>query len=176
MKKNFKSSSSIHYYTHISRLTHLNSIHYLEVPKEIINKLGGKLKLRLLCTINNTLNFQCGLVALGKGNAYISINSKRMKALGIKNGDKISVSLQKDESRYGMELPLELAEIFKQDDEGKDRFHALAPGKQRYIIHFVSSVKNSQLRIDRAITLIENLKRLPTGKESFRAILGMKNS
>lgn len=147
-------------------------MHYLEVPQEVVQQLGGTFKARLCCTVNGSLTFQCGLVALGQGLGYISINSKRMKELGVRNGDKVTVSLVRDESNYGMEMPPELAELLQQDEEGRARFRLLTPGRQRYIIQYVSTVKNSQLRIDRAILLIENLKRLPKGKESFREMLG----
>ena len=43
-------------------------------------------------------------------------------------------------------------------------------GKQRNIIYFVSGVKSSQLRIDRALKLINNLKALKEGKETMREI------
>lgn len=164
-------SSSIQFNTYINRLDYLQSMHYLEVPAEIILQLGGKLKIRLLCTVNNSLTFQCGLVALGNGNAYISINSKRMKQLKVKAGDEVKVALQLDESEYGMEMPEELAELLKQDEEGMERFSLLPPGKQRYIIYYVSGVKSSNLRLERALRLIENLKRTQAGKESFKEIL-----
>lgn len=165
---------SVNFKSNIYRLKHLINMHYLQVPKEIVQKLGGKLKVRLFCTINNTLTFQCGLMALGEGKAYISINAKRMKELGLKEKDEVSVMLKKDNSKYGMEMPVELSELFEQDLEGKKRFDFLSSGKQRYIIFYVSSVKNTQLRVDRAILLIENLKRLPIGKESFREMLGIE--
>lgn len=158
----------------IYRLEHLLGMHYLKVEKETIQLLGGKISSRVLCTINQIPKFHAGLVALGEGNAYISINTKRMKKYGLKEGDEINVILEKDESEFGMEVPEELVELFAQDEVGFERFNDLTPGKQRYIIHYVSSVKNSQLRIDRAILLISNLKRLPKGKESFREILGME--
>jgi len=95
-----------------------------------------------------------------------------MKQIGVKDGEKVDVVLEPDESKYGMAVPEELQELFKQDKEGKKRFDLLTPGRQRYIIHYVSSVKNSQKRVDRAILLIENLKKLPKGKENFRDMLG----
>lgn len=165
--------SSIQFQTKIYKLKHLVGMHYLEVPEKIVKKLGGKFSMRLLCTVNSTLTFQCGLVALGNGDAYISINAKRMKLLNVTFGSKVSVELKKDESKYGMKVPEELAELLAQDPEGMKRFKKLPPGKQRYIIHYVSTVKSTQLRIDRAILLIENLKKLPPGKESFREMLGL---
>lgn len=162
------------YTTPIRRLAYLMGVHYVEVPEEEVQQLGGKLNVRLLCTINGAITFQCGLVALGQGSGYISLNAKRMKQAKVRHGDEVTVALAKDCSAYGVEMPPELAELLQQDEEGSQRFHLLAPGKQRYIIQYVGGVKSSQLRIDRAILLIGNLKRLPQGKESFRDMLGIK--
>jgi len=163
---------SIRYSTRIAKLEHLISMRYLEIPASIVKKIGGVTNVRVLCTVNDAITFQGGLVALGKGRAYISFNLKRMKQIGVKDGEKVDVVLEPDESKYGMAVPEELQELFKQDKEGKKRFDLLTPGRQRYIIHYVSSVKNSQKRVDRAILLIENLKKLPKGKENFRDMLG----
>jgi hypothetical protein len=161
---------TINYKTCINKLPHLPG-HYIEVPAEVVEQLGGKFKVRVLCTINDKLTFQGGLVALGGGAGYININNNRLKQLGLQRGDEARVKLEPDESEFGMEIPEELTEIFNQDEEGKRRFDLLPPGKQRYILYYVAGVKNSQLRIDRALQLINNLKRLPVGKESFREML-----
>jgi hypothetical protein len=162
----------VEYSTHIEALKHLAG-HYFDLNPTIIKKLGGKINVRLICTINKKISWQCGPMALGNGSAYVTISAKRMKELGVRPGDKIHVSLKKDESKYGMEVPEELSELLKQDAEGKSRFDALPMGKQRYIIQYVLTVKSSRLRIERAVLLIENLKKLPKGKESFREMLGL---
>lgn len=166
-------SSVVQFRTRINRLEHLLGVHYLEVPQEVVQQLGGKFNVRLLCTVNGNLTFQCGLVALGGGMAYISINNKRMKQLKVKNGDEATVVLEKDNSEFGVEIPEELVELLNQDEEGMKRFKMLVPSKQRYIIQYVSTVKSSQLRIDRSIMLINNLKTFPIGKESFKGLLGI---
>jgi hypothetical protein len=168
-----KKEDPITFKTTIGRLEHLVGMHYLEIPPRIIKKLGGSLKQRLICTVNGKLRFQGGLMALGAGSAYISINSARMKKLGLKFKDGVTLTLQKDESEFGMAMPEELKELLEQDKEGQRRFHMLTPGKQRYIIHYVSTVKSTQLRIDRAILLISNLKKTTEGKETFRQMLGL---
>ncbi|MDB5274157.1 MAG: hypothetical protein JWO58_2524 [Chitinophagaceae bacterium] len=156
--------------SHVYRLDYLNT-HYIEIPVSIVKKLGGKFNVRLLCTINNQLTFQCGIVALGEGKGYISLNAKRLKELKLKKGDKVQVVLKNDDSEFGAEIPEELVEVFAQDKEGFKRFQQLIPGKQRFIIRHVCAVKNTQLRIDRALTLIENLKKLAPGKETFKGML-----
>lgn len=163
----------IEFQTHIHRLDHL-AMHYLEVPEITVQQLGGLKCGRLICHVNNMLSFQCGLMALGLGRAYISISRKRMKELHLKLGAAVKVALEKDNSAYGTEMPEELQELLNQDLEGKTRFDLLKPGMKRYMLQYVAGVKSTQLRIDRAIMLIENLKCLPVGKETFREMLGKK--
>jgi len=154
-------------------LKHLMNIAYIEIKPAVIKKIGG-LNTRVLCKINDHDFFQAGMVALGEGKAYISINQKRLKAFHVKIGDKVKVTLQPDSSEFGMEIPIELETLLAQDEEGLHRFNLLTPGKQRYIINYVSTVKSEQLRIERAILLLSNLKKLPVGKESFREMLGLE--
>lgn len=161
----------ISFSTHIDKLSYLKTF-YFEVPAVIVKKIGGIGKQRLICEVNKQLKFQCGLIALGEGKAYISINSKRMKELGVEKGDTVNLILTEDNSEYGVEVPEELTELLKQDPEGKRRFDLLKPGMQRYILNHVFSVKSVQLRVERAFSLISNLKQLPQGKETFKEILG----
>ncbi|HYG52773.1 MAG TPA: YdeI/OmpD-associated family protein [Flavobacteriales bacterium] len=156
----------------IDALPHLSG-HYFELSPSVIKKIGGKISIRLICTVNKKVSWQCGPMALGNGSAYVTISAKRMKELGVKPGDKIHVSLKKDESKYGMDVPVELAEVLKQDPEGKKRFNAMTMSKQRYVIQYVSTVKSSSLRVERALLLIGNLKKLKPGKESLREMMGL---
>ena len=158
--------------THIYKLDYLLNVRYLEVPAEIISQLGGSMKMRLLCTVNDAVSFQCGMVALGEGKAYITLNRKILKKLDVDLGDEVRVKLEKDESKYGMETPEELSEWLDQDIEARTIFDALSPGKQRYIIYYVNSVKSPLKRMERTTLMIENLKRMPEGKFSFRFLLG----
>lgn len=153
----------------IGKLPYLNMF-YLAISEATVKKVGGTGKIRLICTVNGKVEFPCGLMAMKNGTAYISINKKRMKEAGATAGDTVQVELKEDKSKYGMPMPEELNEVLLSDPEGKERFEKLTPVKQRNIIHFVSSVKSSQLKIDRALKLINNLKLLPPGKEKVREI------
>lgn len=161
----------IRFKTHIDKLSYLKTF-YLEVPATIVKKIGGIGKVRLICEVNKVLSFQCGLMSLPEGKGYISINSKRMRELGVEMGDSVNITLTEDTSEYGVDVPEELTELFKQDPEGKRRFDLLKPGMQRYILNHVNTVKSPQLRVDRAFMLISNLKNLTQGKETFKEILG----
>jgi hypothetical protein len=147
--------------------------HYLEVPKKIVQAFGGTFNIRLLCTLNKSLTFQCGFMALGEGRALITINKARMKALHVFAGDKVDVELRLDGSKFGMEMSEELQEVLNQDEEGLRRFEGLTPGMQRNVIRWVGSVKNPDKLIERSLFMIGNLKGLPQGKVTMRGLLGL---
>jgi hypothetical protein len=102
--------------TFVYPLPHLSG-HYIEIPASTMALLNGNFKLRLVCTIN-TLSFQCGLVALGEGAAYILLNKKRMDQAKIKAGDQVSIILEEDTTEYGVPMPETLGAVLEADQEG----------------------------------------------------------
>ena len=145
---------------------------YLEIPASVIAKLGGKFNKRLVCRVNGTLSFQGGLVALGGGKGYITFAKARMKKIDAAVGDTVVLELTPDRSKFGMEYPEELRALFAQDAAAKKKFSGLPPGKQRYIVYYVGLVKNTHLRLERALFLLGNLVRSPSLNPTFREILG----
>ncbi|MEO6132872.1 MAG: YdeI/OmpD-associated family protein [Saprospiraceae bacterium] len=136
------------------------AVHYLEQ--------GDK---RVVCTLNDAVTVQCAIMAAGEGVYFININKKLRDQLKLKEGSKVSVSLEKDNSEYGLPFPEELKELMDQDRPGANYFNELPPGKQRNIIYYVNQVKNSELRIYRGMIFLEHLKK-NKGKLNFREILG----
>ena len=137
------------------------SWHHFELPEGTASHFGGSFPIRVICTVNKSLRFHCALMSMGNARSFITLSKAKMKEAGLKEGDSASLVLEADTSKYGMEMPEELSTLLEQDDEGRRRFDMLSAGKQRNIIHHVSSVKNQQKKIDRAIMLIESLKTIP---------------
>lgn len=113
---------------------------------------------RVVCTINSAESFQCALIPWGEIFTIIVNKSKRDK-LGIAAGDKVSIELAADESKYGLPMPEELQEVLDQDPEGDQLFHLLTPGKQRSILYFVGKVKDIDKRIHTALIFIDHIKK-----------------
>lgn len=147
---------------------------YINVSGDVVKAMGGNFGMRVLCSVNGHTPFHCAIVSLGDGNGFIMVNTKKQKEYQLKKGEKIAVVLYEDTSKYGMEMPKELEEVLLQDEEGAKRFENLPDGKKRNIIYYVSKTKSSQLRIDKSIVFIENLKRQKPGKESISEILNAK--
>lgn len=168
--ENFTVQSEIFYLTKLK-------LHYLEVPSSILTDLNhgqetGKFNQRVIINVNDVVEWQAGIVALGEGKGYITLSKARMKTLDKHLGDTLTFTLTKDTSAYGHEFPLELEEVLQQDPEAKQRFDALSPGKQRTIIYYILQVKNSDKRIERSLLFMHNLKRCPIGMETMRLLFG----
>ena len=143
--------------------------YHIKVPKPIANhftEMGDK---RVVCRLNDTLEFQCAIMPAGDGVFFININKKIRDQLKLKEGSKVIAHLEKDNSEYGLPFPEELKELLEQDSEGNKLFHALTPGKQRNLIYAVGQVKNTDLRIHRAMVILDHLKK-NAGKINFRQL------
>lgn len=132
--------------------------HFLVISKEIAEKFetDGKTR-RVVCSINGGEPFQCALMPWGEI-FYIIVNKKKRDALGIEAGDKVTVELVQDESKYGLPMPEEFREVLDQDPEGDRLFHALTAGKQRSMLYYLGNIKDIDKRIHASLIFIDHLK------------------
>lgn len=171
---------SIMQHTFKSRIDRLDRLrlNYLTVSEEILEKFwrpedtGSVYNQRFIIVVNDQVRWQGGTVVLGGGNAYITFSKARMKEIGVDLGDTVDVTLERDFSKYGFDLPEEFEEVLRQDDEARRRFESLTMGTKRAIIYIVVQLKSSEKRLEKTLFLLENLKRAPAGEETMRHVLG----
>ena len=129
--------------------------HYILIEPSIVDNVTKDSKPRLICTIDNHYEFQCGLSHMGDGNFYIILAASRLKKIGKGPGDSVTFSLRKDPNPLGAEIPEVMQVLLDQDDDLLKRFHSLTDGKKRGMIHYVSSTKNIDLQVKRTIFMLE---------------------
>lgn len=159
-------------YTFTAILEKFNSrlwAYHIIVPEAVSQVFISNKAKRVVCTLHEKVDFQCALMPKGDGRYFININKKLRDQLRLKLNDPVLVTLRKDESEYGLPMPEELAELLNQDPEGNAFFQALSPGKTRNLLYIVGMVKNPDLRIERALIVLEHLKD-NQGKIDFRAL------
>jgi hypothetical protein len=133
--------------------------HYHFVIEKVVAEkfIEGKDR-RVMCTINESLTIPCALMHHGDGNYFINLNKEVRKKLKLNVGDKITFSLDKDNSEYGIPMPEEMKELLLIDDEANKHFHALTPGRQRSLLYLIGKPKNSATRLNKALAITEFLK------------------
>jgi len=156
------------------------ALHILRFPKSEVTNFGFKGNLRrVICSLNGNKPYQCSLFP-SKGDYFITLSKQLRKNLRVDVGDTISIELEKDESKYGMPMPEEFAEVLRQDREAEGLFNDLSPGDQRLMLKLIVFVKDVDRRIARSVAGIELLK-VSNGKFDYHAqhlamrIAGSKN-
>ncbi|MFT6358644.1 MAG: bifunctional DNA-binding transcriptional regulator [Saprospiraceae bacterium] len=142
--------------------------HHILVPDGIYQPYAATDR-RVVCRINDLKEFQCALMSKGDGQYFINLNKKLRKKLDINIGEAVTVELRKDESEYGLPMPEEMQELLNLDDEGNHYFHQLTKGKQRTLLHLVGKPKNTDIRLRKAVAVLEYLKEVE-GKLDFKEL------
>ena len=128
------------------------------VSRENAAKLVRGTSRRVVCSINGSPERQCALIPDGKGAYVITVNKALRTTLELTFGARLHVTLRPDDSKYGLPMPPELREVFRQDKQSSKRFHALTPGKQRTLLYIINSGKTLDERVFRAITIVRHLE------------------
>ncbi|MBL7806634.1 MAG: DUF1905 domain-containing protein [Saprospiraceae bacterium] len=143
--------------------------HFVVPPLIADTLLAGKSDRRVVCRLNEQVEYQCALIPFGEGKLVITVNKKIQTQLKLKAGSIIQVGLWPDDSEYGLPMPEELKELLEQDEEGNRVFHALTAGKIRTLLYLVGQPKSSDARLRRAIIIVDHLKQYD-GKIAYKIL------
>jgi len=149
----------VYFESRLDRLPGKGGEFYMEVPDEIVAQfVEGRKPARIRCRLNDLIDFQCAIRPRGGGGFYINLGAPLRQEAKLVLGQKLFAAIKKDDSEYGRDMPEELKELLELDDEGNSLFKEQLPSHQRNIIHYIAGAKSVQIRIDRAIMMIERLK------------------
>lgn len=143
-------------------------MHYIMVDPKIVELFNNNDNKRVVCKLNDQLEFHCAFMPKKEGGHYINIGATICKKLQLKEGSLVKVSFEVDNSDYQFAMPEEFSEVLSSDADANFIFHNLTEGNQRGLIYLVSQVKSSEKRIERALRIANRLK---NGVTSPRVIL-----
>ncbi|WP_299116704.1 YdeI/OmpD-associated family protein [uncultured Winogradskyella sp.] len=125
---------------------------------EFIERKHKRIKV-IASTPDNQIEFYAALKREKTGLFRIYFSKAKQKELEVYINDYFTIQVFEDTSKYGVEMSEELEAVLLSDYKAYTIFEELTPGRQRSIIYTISRYKSSQMRIDKAILLTENLKR-----------------
>jgi len=127
------------------------------IPVEIFSafeKAGVK---RIICTINGKWKLHAAFHKKEE-ETFVMLGKQMAKDFDLIPGDEIDVTFEADKTRYQMAVSEEFLEVLATDVDGEKLFHQLTPGKQRSLLHAINMVKSSNIRIEKALLLMQKLK------------------
>ena len=141
----------------------------VRVPQEISDSVLKQDTKRVICKVNDFLNFQCALMPYGDGTYFLNFNQENRKKIDQSGLKDFDIILEIDNSEYGLPFPEELKELLELDQEGNKVFNKLTKGKQRTLLHIIAKPKSLDIRIRKAITIVDYLK-VTNGNIDFKQL------
>ncbi len=139
----------------LSKVDDLLVKNVIYLPKEIVKQLPEG-RVRVEGTFNDA-PFALAVQHRKNGDRYFSVSGPLRKEAHIKTGDRVKVKFRIVDPDK-LHIPEELEAVLAQDGEAKEAWEKLTLGYRRGLIHYVTSVKNVDSRINRAIDLLNRAK------------------
>jgi hypothetical protein len=143
---------------------------FIPIPADVYSRFTGKKPPRIVITVNKTVQWKAAIMSFGNGNGFVSVSKKSIKEHGWKPGQPLDILLEADTDEVTFPQPEEMEVILETDDEARAYYDVLTDGKKRSITVYINQTKNAQIRVDRALMITENLKRLK-GKASVMQLM-----
>ncbi len=141
----------------IERMEDHMNYHAVPVPDPVSDQLRDSKVTRLLATVNG-VTLRRAIQGPHDGGRFLIIGRPTLKELGLKYGDVVAMELEPDPDPDFIDIPMEFEIALEQDVDAKARWDTFTRGKQRSLVHFVSSAKRSDTRIKRSLELAEKIR------------------
>ncbi|MCI0751750.1 MAG: YdeI/OmpD-associated family protein [Flammeovirgaceae bacterium] len=140
---------------------------YIEISAAQAKKLnpGVKVSFRVKGTLDNYTIKQTALLPMGDGKFILPLKSDVRKALGKKQGDKLKVAIDLDESNFI--LSPDLMACLQDEPLALMAFKKLPGSHQKYYSNWVESAKTPITKTKRIVMAVTSLAR----KQSFAEML-----
>lgn len=131
------------------------------IPEDTLKAfiIRGDKRIRVKAEFENKgLEFHAALKKFDDNSYCIYFSKAKQKELGLFMNDYFRVQFFEDQTKYGVEMPEELEAVFESDPVAFRIFEEFSPGKKRSLIYSILRVKNSDLRINKALNFCKNIK------------------
>jgi hypothetical protein len=127
----------------------------IEIPAEIIEKLGGGKKPLVKVTING-FTYRSA-VAVMSGAFMVGVNAENRESAKVKGGDKIEVGIELDTEERVIEVPVEFQKILSKNSVAKKKFDTLSNSKKKALVIPIANAKTDETRnrnIEKALAIL----------------------
>lgn len=127
----------------------------INVPDEVIEKLGAGKKPPVVVTLNN-YTYRSTVAVMG-GKFMISLSAENRKNANVKGGDELEITITLDTEPRTVELPLDFKKVLDKDKPAAITFEKLSPSRKKAIVVSINDAKTPETRLKRIEKAIEIL-------------------
>ena len=131
--------------------------HLVDVPTEVIEALGGQGSGRGRIPVTATFDgvpYRGSIVRMG-GGAVLGVQKAIMAEAGVSVGDTLTVVVRNDDAPREVEVPVDLAEALRGNDEARAVFEGLSYSHRREYVDSITEAKRPETRARRVERTIQ---------------------
>ena len=124
----------------------------IEVPENIIEKLGAGKKPPVVITLNK-YTYRSTVAVMG-GKYLISLSAVNRASANVKGGDTMEITIELDTAPRIVELPPAFEKALAKSKHAKLAFEKLSPSKKKAIVTAINDAKTAETmlkRIDKSV-------------------------
>lgn len=150
-------STSVSFTSTVVRLETGMRYHALPVPDAVAAKFKAAGVRRLIATINGH-TCKRALQNHADGGSFLIVGGDLLKTCGLKLRSVATVSLAPDPEPDDLDMPEAFALVLEQDPAARERWNTFPIGRQRSLLHYITSAKQEATQIKRAWDLAEKIR------------------
>jgi len=131
--------------------------HALPVPDDVAAKFKTTGVRRLIAVINGH-TCKRALQNHADGGSFLIVGGDLLKTCGLKLRSIATVSLSPDPEPDALDMPEAFTLVLEQDDAARARWETFTIGRQRSLLHYITSAKQEAAQIKRSWELAEKIR------------------
>ncbi len=148
--------------SHLARFDGNGAPHYLPIPSDVAESVGGRQGLRLIVTIDGRFTDHLALRRRGEV-FFVSAGETMRRRCRLTIGSSVMMRVAPDDAPHGIPVPRVLASVLRHDQEARQAFEALSPGARRTLITRVRKTRTREARERCALGIADELAGRPRG-------------
>jgi hypothetical protein len=125
---------------------------FILVPPKVMSALGPRKRLPVRVTINGYTYRSTNSVYGGK--SYLPVRAEVRKAAKVAAGDRVTVTIERDEEPRTVDLPSDLGAALV-DADLRDAFLRFSPSHQKEYVQWIEQAKRADTRATRIAKTVE---------------------
>lgn len=154
----------------IEKYEHYNA-HFVALDAETVKRVTKNGNKRVVCRFNNSEPQHYAITNSKTIGPHVGISNALCQLLKLKAGDAVTLHIEIDTSPLQFHVCEEFSEVLNTDALANTIFEKLTPGNKRSLIQLINATKHSHQRIEKALLLMEGLKRgITSGQHMYKFI------
>jgi hypothetical protein len=120
-------------------------LYTVDVPIKVSAAMKAEGKVPVVFTLNGSSPRKTTMTPKSEGGYRLHVHGESRREAGVKEGDRVTIALERDTGPRGVELPPDLAAALREADV-VDTFLTMGPAMQRELVAYVEKAKREETR------------------------------